>query len=300
MSCSQSLEPFKLKYLNVTKKLRVDLIEPYTPGGSIIIDGLDLACITLNDDNSFVGCNAGAAITTGTDNTLIGHNSGVATTTGSENTFLGDASGATNTTGSFNTFVGTLAGFSNTTAENNTFLGYRTGLLNTTGSENVFLGMYAGIANTTGARNTFSGHNSGARNTTGVNNAFMGTNSGYNVITGSNNTIVGYGAALNSGNAISGCVLLGTSAGANNSTDNRLMIDNSNTNEPLIDGDFSGNTLTLNGEVTLGDSTALQRPNLSAPQLVILEGSLVYSGSVVRIQVQGSQYLLKLYTDPTP
>jgi hypothetical protein len=58
----------------------------------------------------------------------------------------------------------------------------------------------------------------------------------------------------------SGCVLLGNEAGFNNTLNNRLMIDNSTTNTPLLDGNFANDTLIFNAQTTIGDST---NPNIT-------------------------------------
>ena len=119
------------------------------------------------------------------------------------------------------------------------FLGANAGNLNTTGVGNVFLGSDAGSINTTGSFNTFVGRNSGLANTTGIGNVFVGINTG-----------------ANSSAALTGCVLIGNNTGINNTTDNRLMIDNTGKNTPLVDGVFDSDplvaTLTVNGKVTLG------------------------------------------------
>lgn len=276
MSCSQSLEPFKLRYLNVTKKLRVDLIEPLTDGGSIIIDGLDLACITLNDVNTLVGCGAGAAVTTGSNNTLLGVNAGNALTIGN-----------------FNTIVGFEAGLVLTVASNNTILGTNAGESVTSGSSNVLVGRLSGQSLTTGDNNTSLGANSGDSITTGASNTLVGKSAGDTIKTGSDNVMIGEFAGRNSSSALTGCVLIGTAVGLANVTDNRLMIDNSNTTTPLIDGDFSGDTIQFNGVVTLGQSgniTNVHRINGS-----VVNGSSGANGDYLVVNINNTNYKLPLH-----
>ena len=134
---------------------------------------------------------------------------------GNTNTFYGkDAGSYTTEDNHYDTFIGMGAGFYNTTGYANIFLGYTAGFHNTTGDYNTFLGNWAGYDNTTGSNNTFLGYNAGAYNTTGVGNVFLGWRAGYNE-TGSN----------------------------------KLYIDNSETEFPLIYGEFDTRNLTINGNL---------------------------------------------------
>ena len=113
-------------------------------------------------------------------------------------------------TGSNNIFSGSRSGYSNTTGSNNIFSGVQSGYLNTTGERNLFLGAYSGKSNSEGIRNVFIGYGSGHKST-GTGNVFIGYNSGYNEL-----------------------------------KDNKLYIDNSTTDTPLIYGDFATNQLGVN------------------------------------------------------
>lgn len=129
-------------------------------------------------------------------------------------------------------------------------------LRDATGNANVAVGNAAGISITIGSGNTLVGSNVSGALTTGISNVIIGQLAGNTIETGSSNTIIGQGAGSAVDAGLIGCVLLGRAVGQTNITNNRLMIDNSSTNEPLIDGDFTGNTLQINGQVTLGtDST---------------------------------------------
>ena len=84
-------------------------------------------------------------------------------------------------------------------------------------------------ANTTGDGNVAIGQNAGQRNTTGSNNVFLGKDAGNNA--------------------------------NHESLSDRLVISNSNTTTPLIDGDFNAATLNVNGALTansfVGDGSGL-------------------------------------------
>jgi hypothetical protein len=182
--------------------------------------------ITTGDNNVCIGEEAGTAINTGSHNVCIGYTAGDALTGGYSNFFLGTYSG-TNCTGNHNMAIGygslntqvnvsynaAIGGYAlyGTTSPNNVAIGYEAGRTQT-GGESVLLGFQAGYANSTTGQNVF-----------------IGSEAGENV-TGSMNVGIGYQVAQTQG-AIS----------------NTLWIDNSNTATPLIYGDFSTNTLTING-----------------------------------------------------
>jgi len=217
----------RLNKVYISNELYVNTIKPYNSdfpitieGGSVVLDD-----IVLTDENSFVGDGAGDAITTGIYNVFLGSNAGNLNTTGISNTFLGFQAGAIHTTGSANVFIGESSGANSTTSFSNTFVGRYTGISVTTGSSNVFVGQ----------------------------------NSGSSVITGASNVIIGNSAGQSTTTTLTGCVLIGNNAGQLNDTDNRLMIDNTNTDRPLLDGTFGAtadlSTLQINGNVKIGSIT---------------------------------------------
>ncbi len=182
--------------------------------------------------NTFVGSNSGLG-TKGNDNTFVGNRTGGGTNpelnTGSGNTFMGSEVGWSNTSGLRNTFVGTYSGRANTEGKYNTFIGYETGLANTYSESNTFVGDAAGKANTVGYYNTFIGEDAGNKNTVGSSNTFVGENAGFNNAEGSGN------------------VFIGKSAGYSENGNDKLYIDNSIVNTPLIWGDFANNNIIIYG-----------------------------------------------------
>jgi hypothetical protein len=180
--------------------------------------GFDAGAINnVGRANTFIGYRAGRNNTEGSANSFLGSNAGVSNTTGSNNTFLGLAAGSGNTTGHDNTFIGVLAGQFNTTGSNNTFLGNLAGSSNTTGHENIFLGGGAGSSNTTGSENIFLGGGAGSSNTTGSENIFLGSGAGSSNTTGSENTFLGIGAGSSNTTGPAN-TFLGYNAGTNNRT----------------------------------------------------------------------------------
>ena len=168
--------------------------------------------------------------------------------------------------GWFNTAVGIDAFISNTIGAGNTAIGYsalnsnigglgniavgRTSLYyNTSGVYNVAVGDHALYSNEGGGSNIAVGHNSLYYNTTGGSNIAVGTDALHSNTSGEVNTAVGF-AALHNNTSGSGNVCIGYFAGYSETGDNKLYIENSSSNSPLIWGDFGINHLVINGNST--------------------------------------------------
>lgn len=199
--------------------------------------------LNLNDEGQsiFIGLNSGIH-DDGTDN---------------GNVFLGYLSGQNNVDGNSNVFMGQKSGLENLSGTNNVFLGSEAGQKNTTGFDNVFVGQDAGILNTEGFNNVFIGNDAGRSNETGNFNISLGAQSAYNLTKGEKNTYIGYGAALNNSEG-SRNVFIGYQAGENELLSDKLYIDNSNTNRPLIYGDFLNNDITINGTLHITEIAQLK------------------------------------------
>jgi hypothetical protein len=136
-----------------------------------------------------------------------------------------------------NTSIGDYAGRSNVSGVKNTYIGYRAGQ-NVLGEDNTMIGNEAGVNTTTGRRNVFLGSGSGVNNAGGERNVYLGY----------------YSGSINSG---SFNIFIGNEAGKNaTGVSQKLYIDNSNTNNPLIWGDFANDLLTVHGELSVGDPTS--------------------------------------------
>lgn len=201
---------------------------------------------TSGNKNTFIGYEAGTSNTTAFENTFIGHQAGKATTTGIRNTFIGKDAGLNTTTGYGNVFVGIDSGDTNTTGFWNTFMGINSGISNSSGNQNVFIGGNSGFTNTTGYWNTFMGFGAGKDNTTAHSNTFIGLQSGEKTTTGNSNTFVG----LNSGRFNTTGVwntFMGVHAGMKNTTAH------SNT---AIGFQAGENTTTGNNNTSIGLNSA--------------------------------------------
>jgi len=204
--------------------------------------------------NTVIGYNAGYNNVNSLNGTYVGSSAGLNHTTGNNNTFIGMQSGSRDVSGANNTFLGMRSGYENTTGSNNTFLGTYTGRFNTTGIGNLFVGYTAGYNALAANYNTMLGFQSGYSMTDGGSNVFLGKRSGYSKTSGVNNVFLGSNAGENNltGN---GNVFIGNRAGSNQSGSNMLFIDNSNTDTPLIFGNFSANQIGINTTFIPSDYT---------------------------------------------
>jgi hypothetical protein len=212
-----------------------------TEDGRSIVPGLFGVQGTEGDTYTFYGTGAGANHTSGINNTFIGAYAGWANTSYSHNTCLGYYAGANCNAGQYNTFLGEYAGRTNTSGNNNIFVGVSAGYNTDTGSLNVGVGNASGLNNTNGSYNTFIGHRAGYQNSSGNNNTYLGYYSGYLNSTGQGNVCMGY------------------KAGYNETGSNKLYIDNSDTGDPLIYGEFDNDRVGVNGWFGVG-TEAPSRP----------------------------------------
>lgn len=157
-----------------------------------------------------------------------------------------------------NTLYGLQAGNALTTGTNNSFIGYRAGYTVTSGVQNTFVGHYSGNSSTANQRCTSVGYQSGY-GSRALDNVFIGANSGYGARLGNNNTIIGSSAGYSVYDG-SNNIMIGYKAGFNETSSNKLYIENSDADSTnaLIFGNFATNTLKINGNlITSGDITSL-------------------------------------------
>ena len=190
-----------------------------------------LYSLTFGDSNVAIGSAAGNSITSGTTNVCIGSSSGNSIIGGGSNAFFGGQSGVKCTNGDDNVGIGGYALFYPTLGHKNVAIGGRAlyGVIGTYGNENVAIGYESGLGMTYGDYNAFVGHQSGYSTTTGQYNVYLGYKAGYNETISSNQLRI-----------------------ANSATAN------------LISGDFSTETLELNGSVVVRDFLTLT-PTATTP-----------------------------------
>ena len=195
---------------------------------------------TTGDRNIFIGLNAGTTNTISQDNIIIGSDAGVSMVGNAgigDNVIIGSQAAHDLTTGTNNIFIGSNSGGNAITAQNCVAIGANSMSVGNA-SNVVIIGNQAGKNNNTD-NNIFIGLESGFNNTNGINNLFVGTKSGYTNTTGGNNILVGYNAGytnngdfnlffgFNAGfNNISGesNIFFGQSAGYNNNADFNIFL----------------------------------------------------------------------------
>ncbi len=242
-------------------------------------------------NNVFLGSRSGFSNVIGVDNVFVGYESGFSNMEGVRNTFIGNKVGRANTTGSDNIFIGELSGFSNIDGSENIFIGKRTGQFVESALENTFIGSYSGQQVSSGTQNTFLGHMTGLGNTTGSQNTYLGGNAsnkndegsenvsvGFNAggwSYGNKNTYIGVAAGMNATGDSS--VFIGYNAGFNETGSQKLYIENSNSSNPLIYGEFDNDQVVVNGSINYGIATGTDTYVVTMPSIVkLIEGMAFY------------------------
>jgi len=183
-------------------------------------------------------------------NTLIGYESGVNITTASKNTLIGYQAGLNITTSRSNTLIGRNAGKRITTDGPNIFIGKDSGEYLTLGKHNTGIGNQALKYSTGITKCTAIGNNTGQKieNSTGatlIGCESMGGNYIRNI---SYTTAIGsFIGASDLFTTITASTLIGYMVGSTTATSDRLMIDNHDTNFPLVDGDFLNRNIKIGG-----------------------------------------------------
>ncbi|MEM9929859.1 MAG: tail fiber protein, partial [Bacteroidota bacterium] len=146
-----------------------------------------------------------------------------------------------------NLFIGAEAG-QNVSASNgrNTFIGNRAGRSNTTGGTNVYIGDGAASNNSTGSSNVIIGRAAGAGNF-GSSNVLVGKQAAFENRLGSDITAIG--SLSGQGSSGSGHVFIGNRSGSFATGDNKLYIENTISNSPLIYGEFDNDLVRINGDL---------------------------------------------------
>ena len=238
---------------------------------------------STNNNNLFIGANSGVANTTGANNTFLGQFPGISNTMGSDNVFLGNFVGNNTTTGGENIFIGNSAGSSNSTGSGNIMLGHHAGSAGTPGTpynDNVFVGKLSGISIDNASKNVFIGAESGLVQASGNHNVYIGNQAGSTILSGRKNIFLGAASGtIGADDSLNIC--LGYQSGNLSMGSNKLFIDNSNTVNPLIYGEFDNDIISLNAQVGIGTSSPGQA-------LVVKDATALASEAVVNVEFTGT------------
>lgn len=209
----------------------------------------DTGSLEFNSTDLTVWNNGKGNVTT---NTSFGELALMSNTTGDANSAIGYRALNANTIGGGNTAIGISSLRFNTQGNFNTSIGWASMSANISGVENTALGMQSLDSNTTGDYNVSIGARVLSNNTTGQYNTAVGMQSLGNNESGTNNTALGYGAGVYATGASSNNVYIGNRAGPSSGIviNNKLYISNEN-GTPLIGGDFSAKTVSIDGAITV-------------------------------------------------
>lgn len=155
--------------------------------------------------------------------------------------------------GVFNTgssvYMGANAGLKDDLSLTRGNVGYGTNALKESiGASNSAFGFNA-LRDNTGNSSTAIGAWSFNSNIGGVRNVGLGASAGFGNLAGSNNVFIGWQSG--SSNTGSNNVFLGSEAGRNYTGSDKLYIENSNSNKPLIYGNFLNDSLIIHGNLKL-------------------------------------------------
>lgn len=235
----------------------------YKSGSSLV------PTVPLNNYNNVaIGKQAGES-STGLfrNNLLLGIKAGSGMTNSYDNVMLGGVAGYSSE-GHSNSFIGGNSGGSSTGNEN-TFFGYRSGESSIVNSS-IAIGSHSANGST-GNENLYIGYKAGI-NHTGDNNIHIGVGSGnaLNQTTGNDNVFIGNLVSIPHSNL-----------------DNILAIDNTNTQTPLIFGNFQTNKVGIN---TTNLATSVGGEDISNYSLYV-EGGLL--SDEVRVRTVWADYVFQ-------
>lgn len=192
-----------------------DIIRFYTSGNQVAAFEEDRLEFQNAGNSIFLGDSAGYA---GTPQSVVIGNNAAKTTTNYYNVAIGQHAMEFNN-GGFNTAIG----FGSLQTEQD-------------GELNVAIGAYSMRGLSGPSSGNVAVGNQSFEHGAGSDNVYLGLSTGRNTVGDGN-------------------VFLGHNAGENEQGSNKLIIDNSNTNSPLIYGEFDNDLLTVNGTLQVNDGT---------------------------------------------
>lgn len=235
-----------------------------------------------SQENTAIGSKSLFSNTSGYYNTAVGYRSMYSNSGGSSNVAIGWRALDSNTSGASNVALGLNAMRMNTTGHGNSANGYGALANNSHGDYNTAHGYLALLTNlagnynsavgykclyfvSTGNYNTALGSSSLLSMATGDNNVALGAWADQFNQGGSNNVTIGFeaGRQINYHNA-SGNVFIGYRAGYNSLGNNRLYIENSESESPLIYGEFDNNKVKINGDCKISGEITINNYTLPA------------------------------------
>lgn len=172
------------------------------------------------------------------------------------------------------------------TDANSIYIGYQSGVNNDGNNANTALGSKSMKDNTAGHHNTALGYTSLNNSTSGSNNVAIGDYTLGASVSGNQNTAIGSAAGSSIGENASGNVFIGFEAGKLEDGSNKLYIENSDSQSPLIGGNFETDEVTINGDLNISDNLYVT-DNISTEALKITGGEIA-EGKILTSDAEGN------------
>ena len=174
--------------------------------------------------------------------------------------FIGTNAGQENTTGDRNIFIGLNTGKNNILSNDNIVIGSDAGVsLIGDGSnigDNVIIGSEAGHDLSTGTNNIYIGSGAGASAVSSINNVVIGANA---MATGDANNVIIIGNNAGQSNSADANIFIGSNAGVNNTTGNnnlsigyQALNNNISGSEIICIGSYAGENIENNNNIAIG------------------------------------------------
>lgn len=193
---------------------------------------------------------------------------------GAGNIGIGNSSLNNITSGNINIGIGQAALASETTGGWNVGIGLNALQSSNGGVENVAIGRDALPALATGADNIAIGSRTLELITSGNTNIALGRNAGAYITGGSQNVLIGYNAGSTGvTTSQTGNIKIGAGAGANDTGNNKLYIDNQGVVMPLIYGNLASDSLKIFGSLSVGEEYTFPLADGNAGEVLSTDGA---------------------------
>lgn len=265
-------------YQNGTEHFRMNAnrLQVYNNGNSVFIgDSAGYNDDRTNNQNTFIGTRSGQETANGARNVAIGFESFQSNVGQSDVVAIGYQAGRGFVSVRRSVVIGSNNTETNITQDNMTTIGHDIMPTHTARNNNAAVGIF-----TLGSSNN-------TRSNIAVGNEAMGQ-----TISGGFNVALGYkaGESLLNSNSI----LLGHRAGELNTAGNRLFIDNSNTNTPLIWANFNLDSVVINGDLHITEDLVYVGELTDASDRRLKDDILKVNNQLPKIQqLQAYRYYLK-------
>ncbi len=257
-------------------------LEIFDAGGTTTIDVSALATsdtlpIIKNANFSYVSAISNTQIEMGfTGNPyFILNDENRMTLSQNSNFFIGASPGGTAISSGIENFgFGTGALASATTASWNVGVGTNALQALQTGEENIAMSRDALRNVTNGFDNVAIGSRTLELLTNGNTNIAIGRNAGFYITSGSQNVLIGYNAGSTGVNAAqTGNIKIGAGAGANDTGNNKLYIDNQGVTAPLIYGNLASDSLKIFGSLSVGEEYTFPLTDGNSGEVMSTDGN---------------------------